>query len=69
MMATLHGVLADEARLQSAHARGLTDVSQLHDRSLGWGDVLVAHDPDGHATLFASDGKALAEATSPETTH
>jgi catechol 2,3-dioxygenase-like lactoylglutathione lyase family enzyme len=59
-----------EAALHGARALGVTDVTGLHDRALGWGDALLAHDPDGHATLVTSDAKALADARSPSrTTH
>jgi catechol 2,3-dioxygenase-like lactoylglutathione lyase family enzyme len=50
------------ASLQETHAgRVSSPAAELHDVALGWRNAVVAHDPDGHASLIASD-PALADA-------
>jgi catechol 2,3-dioxygenase-like lactoylglutathione lyase family enzyme len=59
-----------ERELQAAHTLDVPGVTELHDSALGWRDLLVSHDPDGHATLIADGGDALAnEAASPQAAH
>jgi catechol 2,3-dioxygenase-like lactoylglutathione lyase family enzyme len=44
---------AFEPLLKEAHLRPLSSATVLPKSDLGWGSGLIAHDPDGHASLIA----------------
>ena len=50
------------ASLQETRAGVVSSqAAELHDGALGWRNVVVAHDPEGHASLIAGD-PAVADA-------